>query len=101
MYIMHVHLQVKPEFIEEFKKVSLENASNSIKEPGVVRFDVIQEPDDPSHFVLVEVYRTSEDPARHKETAHYNKWREVAEPMLVGPRTRTIFTNLFPTDEDW
>ena len=101
MYIMHVHLQVKPEFIEEFKKVSLENASNSIKEPGVVRFDVIQETDDPSHFVLVEVYRTSEDPARHKETAHYNKWREVAEPMLAGPRTRTIFTNLFPADEDW
>jgi autoinducer 2-degrading protein len=101
MYIVHVHIHVKPEFIEAFKAVSLENARNSIHEPGVVRFDILQQPDDPSRFVLVEIYRTSEDPAKHKSTPHYNSWREAAEPMMVEPRTRIIFVNLFPADKDY
>ena len=101
MYIVHVHIHIKPEFIEAFKAVSLENARNSLHEPGVVRFDVLQQPDDTSRFVLVEIYRTSEDLAKHKSTPHYNSWREAAEPMMVEPRSRTIFINLFPMDKDF
>ena len=101
MYIVHVHIHIKPEFIEAFKVASLENARNSLHELGIARFDVIQQIDDPTHFELIEVYRTSDDPARHKETAHYNKWRELAEPMLAGPRTRTLYNNVFPTDQGW
>jgi len=101
MYIVHVYVHVKPDQIEAFKAATLENARNSLQEPGVARFDVIQQADDPTRFVLVEVYRTPDDPARHKETAHYNRWREAAEPMLAEPRTRTIYANVFPADGDW
>jgi len=101
MYIVHIQVHVKPDQIEAFKAATLENACNSLQEPGVARFDLIQQADDPTRFVLVEVYRTADDPARHKETAHYNCWREIAEPMLAEPRTRTIYTNVFPDEEDW
>ena len=101
MYIVHVHIRVKPEYIETFKAASFENAHDSLLEPGIVRFDVIQQVDDPNHFELIEVYRTSEDPAKHKETIHYNKWRELAEPMLAEVRTRTLYKNIFPADQDW
>lgn len=101
MFIVHVHLQVKPEFIDAFKAACLDNAAHSLQEPGVARFDVLQQVDDPTRFTLVEVYRTPEDPAKHKQTAHYNRWREVAEPLLAVPRTRTVYANLFPDDEDW
>jgi len=101
MYIVHVHIHVKSEFIDAFKAASLENAEKSIQEPGVARFDVLQQPDDPARFVLVEIYRTSEDPAKHKATAHYNRWREAVEPMMVRSRTRTVFINLFPADKDY
>jgi autoinducer 2-degrading protein len=101
MYILHVHIHVKSDQVEAFKKVSLENARNSILEPGIARFDVIQQADDPTRFLLIEAYRTPEDPARHKETAHYNKWREIAEPLMAEPRTRIVYCNVFPTDSDW
>ncbi len=101
MHIVLVHIHVKPEFIEAFKVASIENARNSLLEPGIARFDVIQQIDEPTNFELIEVYRTSGDPARHKETVHYNKWRELAEPMLAEPRTRTLYNNLFPVDLDW
>ena len=101
MYIVHVHVHVKPDQIEDFKAATLENAHNSLQEPGVARFDVIQQADDPTRFVLVEVYRTADDPARHKETTHYNRWRDVVEPMLAEPRTRTVYANVFPVEEDW
>jgi (4S)-4-hydroxy-5-phosphonooxypentane-2,3-dione isomerase len=101
MHIVHVFIHVKPECLEAFKQATIENARNSRKEPGIARFDVIQQSDDPTRFVLVEVYRTADAPAQHKETPHYNKWREVAEPLLAEPRTRTLFTNLFPSDQDW
>lgn len=97
MYIVHVHVHVKPEFVEAFKEATLENARNSVQEPGVVRFDVIQQADDPTRFVLVEVYRTPEDPAKHRETAHYNRWRELAEPMMAEPRTRVVYQEVFWT----
>ena len=101
MFIVHVYVHVKPDQIEAFKTATLENARNSIKEPGIARFDVIQQTDDPTRFVLVEVYRTPDDPARHKETAHYSRWREVAEPMLADSRTRIIYSNIFPDDKGW
>ncbi len=101
MHIVHVHVRVKPEFVEEFKQVTIENASNSVKEPGIARFDVVQQADDPTRFVLVEVYRNSRAPAAHKETAHYNAWKDRAAPMMAEERTRVQYTNIFPADEGW
>ena len=101
MYIVHVHIRVKPEDVEPFKIISIENARNSLKEPGIARFDLIQQADDPTRFELVEVYRTPADPAKHKETSHYNKWRDLAEPMLAEPRSRTVYGNVFPADKEW
>jgi autoinducer 2-degrading protein len=101
MMIMHVFVQVKPDRIEAFKAATVENASSSIKEPGIARFDVIQQSDDPTRFVLVEVYRTAEAPASHKETAHYNKWLEAVAEMIASPRTRIFYTNIFPDDAGW
>ena len=101
MYIVHVHVRVKPEFTETFKAISIENANNSLEEPGIARFDVIQQVDDPNRFELIEVYRSSTDPAKHKETAHYNKWRILVEPMLAEPRSRTVYENIFPADREW
>lgn len=101
MIILTVFLHVKPELVEAFKEATLENARHSLQEPGIVRFDVLQQSDDPTRFLLIEVYRTPEDSAKHKETPHYNKWREVAEPMLAEPRTRALYTNVFPSDENW
>jgi len=101
MYIVHVHIHVKSEFIDAFRAASLENAKKSLQEPGVARFDVLQQSDDPSRFVLVEAYRTSDDPGKHKATAHYNRWREVAEPMMAEPRIRTVLVNLYPVDKDY
>jgi autoinducer 2-degrading protein len=99
MYILHVHIHVKPEQIEAFKVATIENADKSTRnEPGCARFDIIQQADDPTRFVLVEAYRTSEDAANHKETKHYNRWREAAEPLLAEPRSRVIYTNVFPGD---
>ena len=101
MLIVHVHVHVKPECIEKFKQASVANARASVKEPGIARFDVIQQRDDPTRFVLVEVYRTSEAPAQHKVTAHYATWRDVVAPMMAEPRTSVKFDNLFPPDEGW
>ncbi len=101
MYIVHVFVHVRPEHLEAFKAATIENARNSVQEPGIARFDVIQQADDATRFVLVEVYRTPDDPAKHKETAHYNQWREVAEPMLAEPRTRMVYRNVFPDENGW
>ena len=102
MYIAHVFIHVKPEFVEAFKAASLDNASNSVQEPGVVRFDIIQQQDDPTRFVLLEVYRDAEQaPAAHKETAHYARWRDTATEMMVEPRYAIKYTNIFPGDEGW
>jgi autoinducer 2-degrading protein len=101
MLIVHVHVSVRPEFVETFKEATLENARQSVKESGIARFDVIQQSDDPSRFVLVEVYRTSEASSRHKETMHYQVWREKVAPMMAEPRTSVRYTNLFPSDAEW
>jgi quinol monooxygenase YgiN len=101
MFIIHVQVHVKPELVEDFRRASLENASKSIKEPGIARFDVIQQSDDPTRFLLVEVYRTPEDPARHKETSHYQNWRDKVENMMAEPRKSIKYTNIFPADREW
>jgi autoinducer 2-degrading protein len=101
MYIVHVFVHVKEDQVEAFRQASLENARNSIREPGVARFDVCQQQDDPTRFVLVEVYRTAEDPARHKDSAHYQKWRDTVADMMAETRSSIKYHNLFPDDQGW
>lgn len=101
MLIVHVHVRVKPEQVEAFREATLANARNSVREPGIARFDVVQQVDDPTRFVLVEVYRDALAPARHKETAHYAAWRDAVASMMAEPRTSVQFTNAFPDDDAW
>lgn len=101
MHVLMVHIRVKPEAIELFKEAIVENARNSLQEEGVVRFDVFQQTDDPTRFSLVEVYRTPEDHARHRETAHYQKWRDSVAEMMAEPRVGLQYRNVFPTDDQW
>ena len=101
MYIVHVLVHVKEDKIEAFKKATIENAQNSVKEPGIARFDVVQQQENPSRFVLVEVYRTADDPGKHKETAHYKKWRDTVADMMAEPRQGIKLNNVFPNDEGW
>jgi quinol monooxygenase YgiN len=99
MHVIHVHVHVAPGAVEAFKAATLINAANSLEEPGVARFDVIQQQDDPTRFVLVEAYRTTEAIAAHKETAHYAAWRDAVAPMMAEARTSAKFTNVFPGDD--
>ncbi len=101
MLIVHVHVRVKPECAEAFKQASLENARDSVREPGIARFDVVQQQDDLTRFVLVEVYRNADAPAQHKETAHYAGWRDTVAPMMAEPRRSVKFNNVFPDDAGW
>ncbi len=101
LLVVHVHVHVKPECVEAFQTATLANARASLEEPGIARFDVIQQSDDPARFVLVEVYRTPQAPAAHKETAHYAAWRDAVAEMMVEPRSSVKYTNLFPADEEW
>jgi quinol monooxygenase YgiN len=101
MFIVHVHVNVKPQFVDAFREASIDNAKNSVQEAGVARFDLIQKLDEPTRFILIEVYRTAEDPARHKETAHYAKWRDTVEEMMAEPRQAVKFNNVFPDDGGW
>jgi autoinducer 2-degrading protein len=101
MFIVHVFVHVKDDSIEAFKTATIENAQNSIREAGIARFDVIQQQDDPSRFVLVEVYRTADDPAKHKETAHYQKWRDTVADMMAAPRSAIKYFNAYPNEEGW
>ena len=101
MIVIHVHVHVLPDHIEAFKQATIVNASNSVREPGIARFDVVQVVDDPTRFVLVEVYRTRDAVAAHKETAHYHAWAEKVTPWLAEPRTRVQYHSIFPEDEGW
>ncbi len=101
MLVVHVHAHVKPENIRAFKAATLRNARQSVREPGIARFDVLQDADDPAHFVLIEAYRTPAAPAAHKETAHYQTWRDAVAPMMAEPRTSRKFTSAYPDDADW
>jgi autoinducer 2-degrading protein len=101
MLILHVFCTVKPEMVEAFKEATVKNAGNSIKEPGVIRFDLLQQQDDPAKFVISEVYKSADAIAAHKETAHYAEWIRYAQPMLSEPRSKMIYNNIFPEDNKW
>lgn len=101
MFIVHVYIRVQPESIEAFRAATVENARNSLLEPGIARFDVVQQLDEPTRFVLVEGYRSAEAAAAHKETAHYVAWRDAVGEMMAEPRRSQKFTSLFPADADW
>ncbi len=101
MLIVHVHVRVKPECLEAFKTATLANACASVQEPGVARFDVVQQADDATKFVLVEVYRDAAAAAAHKETKHYPVWRDTVAVMMAEPRTSVKFNNVFPDDQNW
>ncbi len=101
LLVVHVQVHVKPECVEAFKAATMENAQNSVREAGIARFDVVQQADDPTRFVLVEAYKTLDAPAKHKETAHYTKWRDAVVPMMAESRTSVKFANVFPVDGGW
>ena len=101
MLIVQVQVRVKGEFIEAFKEATLENAIQSIQEIGIARFDVLQQSDDPAHFILVEVYRTPQAPADHKSTVHYQKWRDTVAEMMAESRSSLKYVNIFPDDTGW
>ena len=98
MLVVHVQVRVKPEAVEAFKQATLANARESIKESGIARFDVVQQQDDVTRFVLVEAYRTAEAPAAHKETKHYAVWKDTVAPMMAEPRTSAKYFSVFPQD---
>jgi (4S)-4-hydroxy-5-phosphonooxypentane-2,3-dione isomerase len=101
MHIALVHVHVRPDGLDAFQAATLENAANSRQEAGVVRFDVLRQRDDPERFVLVEVYRSPEDAAAHKETAHYRKWRDAVAPLMAAPRVGVLYANMSPSDAEW
>jgi len=101
MLIVHVHIHVKPEYIDAFRAASIANARESLIETGIARFDVLEQEDSPGRFVLVEVYRTADAPAKHKQTSHYTAWRDTVENMMAEPRTSLKYSNTFPGNEGW
>jgi autoinducer 2-degrading protein len=101
MLIVHVHVLVKSEHVEAFRQATIANARESLKEPGIARFDVLQQQDDPKRFVLVEAYRTADAPAAHKGTKHYAVWRDTVAPMMAETRTSVKFTNVSPDDVEF
>jgi (4S)-4-hydroxy-5-phosphonooxypentane-2,3-dione isomerase len=101
MIVVHVHVRVKPEQVEAFRQATIQNARQSAREPGIARFDVAQDTEDPTRFVLVEAYRTAAAPALHKQTAHYATWRDTVAPMMAEPRASAKFASVFPDDGEW
>jgi (4S)-4-hydroxy-5-phosphonooxypentane-2,3-dione isomerase len=101
MLVIHVHVHVKPECVEAFKQATIANGNESLKEPGVARFDMVQQQDDPTRFVLVEAYRSNDAPAKHKETPHYQTWRDAVAPLMAEPRSSIKFSSVFPAEPEW
>jgi len=101
LIIVHVQAHVKPDAVEAFRAASIENARESLREPGVARFDVVQSTEDPTRFVLIEVYRTADAPAAHKATAHYARWRDAVADLMAEPRTAGRYVNVAPEDSGW
>jgi len=101
MLIVHVHVHVKPESVEAFKTATRLNARLSLLELGVLRFDVVQQTDDPTRFVLVEIYRSAEAAAAHKNEPHYAVWRDTVAPLMAEPRTSVKFDKVYPDDGSW
>ena len=102
MLVVHVHVRVRPGQVGEFLAATLVNARASLAEPGVLRFDVIQDEADTAHVVLVEVYRDADASAAHKLTPHHAAWRDAVADMMAEPRASTRFTAVYPPDgEGW
>jgi quinol monooxygenase YgiN len=101
MLVVHVHVHVKEDQVRAFKSATVANAQQSVQEPGIARFDVVQQQDDPTQFVLVEVYRTADDPAKHKETTHYQTWRDTVAEMMAEPRYSVKYENVYPGEGGW
>src|SRR5258706_10894623 len=101
MLVVHIQVRVKPEYVQDFLNATIANARESLKEAGIARFDVVQQLDDPTRFVFTEAYRTEEAPAAHKETKHYQVWRDSVAPMMAEPRSSVKFGNVFPEDQNW
>jgi autoinducer 2-degrading protein len=101
MLVIHIQVHVKPEYVEAFKQASLANARESVKEPGIARFDIIQQQDDATRFIFAEAYRTKDAPAAHKETKHYQTWRDTVAPMMTEPRASVKCESVFPGDSEW
>lgn len=101
MLVVHVHVHVRPESVRSFVEATMENARASVQEPGIARFDVVQQQDDAKRFVLIEVYRAPEAVTAHRATAHYAKWRDAVEPMMAEPRQRMLYDSVFPAPESW
>jgi len=101
MLVVIVNIHVRPECVEEFIKVTKINAECSLKEPGITRFDFLQEDNDPTRFILIEAYKTIADPAKHRETVHYKTWKEKVASIMLEPRSKMDYTNLYPPDSDW
>ncbi len=101
MLIVHVHVHVKPESVAEFRQATIENARSSVQEPGIARFDVVEQQDDATRFVLIEVYRSPDAAAAHKETAHYAHWRDTVANMMAEPRYSVKYNDVFPEPQDW
>ncbi len=101
MLVVHVHVYVVPDGVDAFVAATLANARNSVQEPGIARFDIIRDDDDPTHFVLNEVYRSQAATVAHKETAHYAQWRDTVAPLMAKPRQALKFSNVYPDDAGW
>lgn len=101
MHIVHVQIRVKPEFIDQFREATVENARNSIQEEGIMQFDFIENKDEPDRFILVEIYRSTEDQLAHRETPHYKVWKNLVADMMAEPRKGIVYQNIFPGDKEW
>lgn len=102
MLIVHVHVRLRPGHVAAFLAATLINARASLGEPGVLRFDVIQDNDDPDHVVLVEVYTGADAAAAHKQEPHYATWRDTVAKMMARPRESAKFSVVFPAGSgDW
>jgi (4S)-4-hydroxy-5-phosphonooxypentane-2,3-dione isomerase len=101
LLVVEVSVHVKADAVEAFRAATLANARASVREPGIARFDFLQDRDDPTRFVLLEVYRTADAPAAHKATAHYAAWRDAVADLMAEPRTSRKFVNVFPEDAGW
>lgn len=101
MLAVHVNIQVKLDCVESFIQATKENAVNSLQEPGIARFDLIQCKEDATCFLLVEVYKDADAPALHKKTAHYATWRDAVADMMAVPRNSTKFETLYPEPGRW
>lgn len=101
MLIYMVHVNVRDGDIQAFIKATTENAKKSINEPGIIRFDICQQDEDPKRFLMIEVYKDKDAVDAHKATSHYLKWRDAVEPMMADKRLGVRYKEIFPDISSW